>query len=145
MKTLFIAALLLAGTFKSFASDGVHVEPTVLKSFQATFANAKEVDWSLSQELYKAVFFLNGQYITAYFREDGSMQAITRHITANTLPMLLQTGLKSEHKDKWVSDVLEVTGESGVQYYVTLENAGTKVILKSASSAWNVYQKSRKD
>ena len=145
MKTLFIAALLLCGTFKSFASDGVSVEPSVLKSFQATFANAKEVDWSLSQDLYKAVFFLNGQYVTAYFREDGGLQAITRHISATTLPMLLQTELKNEHKDKWVSDVLEVTGEGGVQYYVTLENAEVKVILKSLSATWSLYQKSRKD
>ena len=72
MRIVFIAALLLAGTFKSFDNNGVSVEPGVLKSFQATFANAKEAGWSLSNDLYKAVFFLNGQYITAYFKEDGS-------------------------------------------------------------------------
>jgi hypothetical protein len=145
MKTLFIAALLLAGSFtKTFANDGGAVEPTVLKSFKSTFANATEVDWSMTHDLYKAVFFLNGQYVTAYFKEDGSMQVLTRHISASALPMMLQTELKNEHSDKWVSDVLEVTNESGLQYYATLENADSKVILKSSSTTWTSFQKQRK-
>lgn len=145
MKPILIALALLAGTFtKSFAHDGT-IEPAVLKSFQSTFANATEVDWSLSQDLYKAVFYLNGQAITAYYKEDGTMQALVRHIAAANLPMMLQTSIKNEHKDKWVSDVLEVTADAGVQYYVTLENADAKVILKSSSAVWSTFQRMRKD
>ncbi|HUQ96604.1 MAG TPA: hypothetical protein VM010_02995 [Chitinophagaceae bacterium] len=146
MKPILIAALLLIGTVtKSFAHEGRSVEPVVLKSFQTTFANAKEVDWSTAEDLYKAVFFLNGQYITAYYHADGTMQALIRHISASALPVILQTALKNDHKDKWVSDVLEVTSDGGVQYYTTLENADAKVILKSSSTVWNTYQKVRKD
>lgn len=146
MKPILIAVALLAGTFtKSFAHDGSIVEPTVLKSFQTTFANATEVDWSMSQDLYRAVFFLNGQYITAYYKEDGTLHALTRHIAASNLPMLLQTELKNEHKGKWVSDVLEVTNDGSLHYYVTLENANLQVILKSSSTTWSIYQKIRKD
>lgn len=146
MKPILIAVALLAGTFtKSFAHDGARVEAAVLKSFKNTFADAREVDWSLSQDLYKAVFFLNGQQLTAYYREDGTMQAITRHIAAASLPLMLQTELKNNHGDKWVSDVLEVTDGGGVHYYATLENAQATIILKSSSAAWNLYQKLRKN
>jgi hypothetical protein len=146
MKPILIAFAFFASTFtKTFASNDNAVEPVVLKSFQATFAGATEVDWSRAQDLYKAVFFLNGQYITAYYTPEGTMHALTRHITAANLPVILQTQLKNDHKDKWVSDVLEVTAEGGLQYYVTLEDAGSKVILKSASNTWNTYQKQRKD
>lgn len=147
MKTLLIAVTLLAGTFtKSFATGTPVVEPTVLKSFQSTFASATEVAWSTTaQGLYKAVFFLNGQAITAYYNEDGTMQALTRHISVNSLPMLLQTALKNAHKEKWISDVFEVTNDNGLQYYVTLEDANTKVILKSAFNTWSTFQKQRKE
>jgi hypothetical protein len=144
MKPILIAVALLASTFtKSFAADGV--EPSVLKSFKSTFATATEVDWSMTQDLYKAVFFLNGQYVTAYFKEDGNMAALTRHISATNLPIILQTALKNDHKGLWVTDVFEVTNDGGVRYYVTLENADTKIVLKSNSTTWSTYQKQHKD
>lgn len=144
MKPILIAAFLLASTLtKSFASDGV--EPTVLRSFQTTFASATEVDWSVSHDLYKAVFFLNGQYVTAYFKEDGTMQALSRHISATALPIILQTALKNEYKGQWVSDVLEITSEGGVQYYATLENAETQMVLRSSSTTWSTFQKQHKN
>jgi hypothetical protein len=146
MKPILIAAALFASTFtKTFATDSPRIEPSVQKTFQATFANAKEVDWSVTQDLYKAVFFLNEQYVTAYFNQDGTLQATTRHITASNLPMLLQASLKSNYKDQWVSDVFEVTNDGTVQYYVTLENADQKIILKSASNTWNTFKKLRKN
>jgi hypothetical protein len=145
MKPILIAFFLLAGTFKSFANDGGSVEPVVLKSFQSKFAAAKEVGWSMAQDLYKAVFMLNGQYVTAYYKADGSMHALTRHVAAANLPVILQTELKNEYGGMWVSDVLEVTNEAGLQYYATLENADSKVILKSTSTTWTTFQKQRKD
>jgi len=145
MKPILIAVALLASTFtKSFASDGPTVEPTVLKSFKTTFANATEVDWSTTQDLYKAVFLLNGQYITAYYNGDGTMQALSRHISAASLPMMLQTTLKTDYKNLWITDVFEVTNDNGLHYYVTLENADTKVILKSLATTWGTYLKVKK-
>jgi len=145
MKPILIAVALLASTFtKSFASDGPTVEPTVLKSFKTTFANATEVDWSTTQDLYKAVFLLNGQYITAYYNGDGTMQALSRHISAASLPMMLQTTLKTDYKNLWITDVFEVTNDNGLHYYVTLENADTKVILKSSATTWGMYLKVKK-
>jgi hypothetical protein len=95
--------------------------------------------------LYKAVFVLNGQYVTAYYKGDGTMEALTRHIHAANLPVILQTALKNTQCGKWVTDVLELTNDNGVQYYVTLENADSKVILKSSSNTWTTFQKQRKD
>lgn len=146
MKPILIAVALLAGTLtKTFASEVPAVQPTVLKSFKSTFANATEVGWSTTEDLYKAEFALNGRYITAYYTADGTMAALTRHIGATELPVILQTAIKNDYKDQWVSDVLEVTTDGGVQYYVTLENADSKVILKSASTVWNTFKKERKD
>ena len=146
MKPILIAIALLASTFtKSFAAEVPAVQPTVLKSFKTTFVGATEVGWSTTQDLYKAEFSLNGQYVTAYFKEDGSMQALIRHISVANLPIILQTALKNDYKGHWVTDIMEVTSDSGLQYYVTLENADAKVVLKSSSTVWSRYQKQHKD
>ena len=145
MKRLAIAFSLFATVFttSSFASDGI-VAPEVLKSFQTTFATAKDIDWSVSNELYKAQFTLNGQHITAFYTMDGTMAALTRNIAVTQLPVSLQASLKNDYKNYWVSDLFEISTEDGTQYYVTLEKADVKMIMKSSASSWSTFQKDRK-
>lgn len=147
MKPILIAVALLAGTFtKSFATDVVPaVEPSVLKSFNATFASATEVDWSSTQDFYKAQFALDGRYVDAYYHADGTLMAVTRHISATELPVILQTALKNKYKNQWVSDVFELTKDGSLQYYVTIEDADSKIVLKSVATDWNTYRKERKN
>jgi hypothetical protein len=60
------------------------------------------------------------------------------------LPISLQTSLKKQCGDLWISDLFEVANDQGTSYYVTLENADTKIVLKSSGSDWTTYQKQRK-
>ena len=146
MKKLVIAFTLFACVFtkSSAASDGI-VTPEVLKSFQSKFSTATNADWSLAEDLYKVQFALNGQTVIAYYKEDGTMTALTRNITSAQLPISLQTGLKNDYKAYWVADLFELSTEEGVQYYVTLEDADSKLILKSSAANWTTFQKKRKD
>jgi hypothetical protein len=130
-------------SMSSFASDS-KVDSRVLKSFESSFKNATEVDWTVSTNFYKANFLLNGQYVAAYFDASGNMMAITRNISSTQLPISLQTNLKNNYEGLWISDLFEVANEEGTTYYVTVENADTKLILRSSSSAWATYQKVRK-
>lgn len=146
MKPLFILLTVAASFFTktSIANDEI-VSPTVLKSFQSSFANAKEVDWSLSKTLYKASFALDGIYITAFYNSDGSMVAMTRNISLSQLPLTLQTDIKKEYSAFWISDLFEIANEEGTSYYITLENADTKLVLQSNSnSGWTKFQKTQK-
>ena len=147
MRTLVILFTLIASVCakSSFANDGTAVAPEVLRNFQSTFAAAQEADWSVTADMYKVQFQMNGQRITAFYKNDGTMAALTRNITSTQLPVSLQTTLKNDYKEYWISDLFELSNEEGVQYYVTLENADSKVVLKSSSAAWNVFQKERKD
>jgi len=130
-------------SMSSFASDS-KVDSRVLKSFQSSFKNATEVDWTVSNNFYKANFTLNGQYVAAYFDESGNMMAITRNISSTQLPISLQTNLKNNYEGFWITDLFEVANEEGTTYYVTVENADTRLILRSSSSDWATYQKQRK-
>ena len=145
MKRIVITLTVLFSlvSFSSFANE-VKVNSKVLESFNSYFKNATEVDWTVSQNFYKADFSLNGQYVAAYYDEAGQLVAITRNISSTQLPISLQTNLKKGHEDFWISDLFEVANEQGTTYYVTLENADTKLVLKSSDSNWTGFQKQRK-
>lgn len=146
MRTFMILFALVASitTKSSFANDGTAVAPEVLKSFQSRFAAAEEADWSVTADLYKVQFVLDGQHITAFYKSDGTMAALTRNISTGQLPLALQTTLKNEYKAYWISGLFELSNDEGAQYYVTLEDSGSKVVLKSSAATWSVFQKERK-
>ncbi len=71
--------------------------------------------------------------------------AMTRNITTSQLPIALQTTIKNEYTAFWISDLFEIANEEGTSYYITLENADTKLVLKSTNNAaWSKYQKNHK-
>jgi hypothetical protein len=144
MKVLFILLASLGSLFaKADPTDAV--DPVVLKAFETNFSKAKEVDWTVTTNFYKAQFALDGQYINAFYNSDGALLAITRNITTNQLPVMLQAELKKETEKYWVSELFEITTEEGTSYFVALENADAKIVLKSSDSLdWESYSKSRK-
>ncbi len=147
MKPLFILLTVIASFFsKTSSANEDLVNNAILKSFQTSFANAKEVDWSINKNLYKASFTLDGQHINAYYDSEGLLMAMTRNISTSQLPIALQTYIKKEYSTFWISDLFEIANEEGTSYYITLQNANTKLVLKSTNnSGWTKYQKSQKN
>ena len=127
-------------SLSSFASD-IKVSPAALESFKYTFKNASEVNWTAGENFYKADFMQDGQYLTAFFDGDGTFLAVTKNITSTQLPVKLQTSLKKQQEGFWITNLIEVAKEYGTSYYVTLENADTRIILKASGNSWEVYQK----
>ena len=143
MKTVFILLL----SFASFISkaETPEVNAAVLQSFESTFKGAKEVDWTVGATYMKAQFALDGQYINAFYNNTGELIALTRNLTASQLPVRLQTELKKEAGNFWITDLFEVSNEEETSYYVTLENADNKIVLKSSNSkSWETFKKARK-
>ena len=141
---LFTAAASLFANVSS-AADKIEITPAAIQSFQSTFAQASEVRWSVSNNLYKADFALNGRYASVFYEADGSLVATTRNISSLQLPITLQASLRKEYADYWISDLFELTNDEGISYFITLQNGDNKLILKgSALTEWSVFQKTRK-
>jgi len=144
-RILTILTVVLSISLSSFASGDEKISPVVLQSFKSSFKDATEVEWKAKENFYQAQFAMNGQYISAFYDCDGKMIALTRNISTTQLPIGLQTALRNEAGSYWISDLFEVSNEEGTSYYVTLENADTKLVLKSSGSAeWSNFQKQRK-
>ncbi|MES1218193.1 MAG: hypothetical protein ABUT20_21995 [Bacteroidota bacterium] len=143
MKKLIIATAMFV-SLSAFASKD-EVNQKVLNAFNTEFTSAKEVEWTISSDYYKASFGMNGQRVSAFYNLDGELMGLTRNIPSSQLPVKLQTSLKKNYSGYWISDLFEVSNNDGTSYYVTMENGDSKVVLKtSAGNDWVTYKKDRK-
>jgi hypothetical protein len=140
---MILALAILVSTVSAFAGK-VNVSEKVLNAFKTDFITAKEVVWSAGSNYYKATFNYNDRYVFAFYSENGELLGVSRYISPVDLPLLLQSNLKKNYAGYWVSDLFEVSKNGGVNYYITLENADTKIVLNSSGTGWDVYHKIKK-
>src|SRR5215207_5972439 len=146
MKPLFILMMTVSSFFATTTNAADIVSPKVLKSFETTFGTATETVWTITQNYYKVEFLLNGQTLNAFYNEEGKLIGVSRNISSLQLPIILQTELKKGFTKYWITDLFEMSTENGVEYYITIEDANTKTVLKSsiAAASWMLYKKSKK-
>jgi hypothetical protein len=144
MKKVLITLAIAISSLVAFAGEE-NVSKDVLNSFNKEFNGAKEVRWTTGSDFYKAVFVLNDQYITAFYNKDGEFLGMTRNISSLNLPLKLQSKIRSEYAEYWISDLFELSDNDGTHYYITVENADSKLLLKSSDNTeWNVFKKMTK-
>lgn len=147
MKKIILSAVfaLLLATSSLFAAEAPEVNAQVLNAFKTQFAGATGVEWSTGSNFYKASFLYNNNYVFAYYNTEGEFMATVRNISSVNLPMMLQTNLKQNYDDYWISDLYELAKNDGTAYFITLENADQKIILKSSGGTeWTLHKKSGK-
>jgi hypothetical protein len=145
-KSILMLALSLTVGIASFANNDESVNARAEQSFKKEFAQAKEVKWQKSGEMVKATFSLNDRIMFAYYSQEGNLLAITRNITTDQLPINLLNSLKKNYSDYWISDLFEMVSSGQTTYYITVENADQKLVLKSDDFAdWSTFKKERKE
>ena len=144
-KIMMMLALVLTMT-TTFAYTGEEsVNKKALNSFKSEFAGATDAAWTTGSNYYKVAFTMNDQKLFAFYNIDGEFMAVTRYISSFQLPLRLQTSLKNSYGSFWISDLFELASSDETGYYVTLESADTKIVLKSVDgNDWSVYQKRKK-
>lgn len=143
-KILFVLGLLaVMGISNAYPSE--KVSPKVLASFKSEFSSAKNVEWETGNNYFRATFSMNEQRVFAYYSVDGELISVARYISAIQLPINLFSNLKNDYSKYWISDLFEVSNSEGLHYYVTLETADTKLVMRSSNgSSWNTYSKNKK-
>ena len=146
MKKLMLiwALLLTVGVGSSFAHKLENVSEQVMNSFKKDFASAQDVTWEKTKDIAKATFKMNDQVMFAYYTEDGNMLAAIRNIVSGQLPISLLSDLKKNYAGYWISDLFEMASNDNTAYYVTVEDANQKIVLKSVGSSWETYKKDKK-
>lgn len=144
MKKMMLALVVLISSLAVHAEER-NVNDKVLNAFKTEFTTASQVEWSTGPDYYKASFVFNDKHVYAFYNSEGRLLGLTRNITTSELPLKLQTELKKIYETYWITDLFEAAREEGTAYYLTLEDADTRLVLKaSADNSWTVYEKSKK-
>ncbi len=144
MKKMILTLAIAVSSLVAFAREE-NVSKKVLDAFKTEFATVKEVEWTIGSDFYKAAFKYNEKYVFAYYSLDGELLGLTRYISPIDLPLSLQIDLKKNSKGYWVSDLFEVAKNGTTSYYLTLDNADTKMVLKSTGgSDWETFKTVKK-
>jgi len=141
---MMLVLVLMVSTTFAFRNKEV-ISKQAVNAFKNEFASATDVAWSVGKSYYKVAFTMDDQKLFAYYNNQGEFIAVSRFISSSQLPLNLQSNLKKIYSNYWISDLFEMTTNDATNYYVTFENADTKIVLKSTDgSSWSVYQKSKK-
>jgi hypothetical protein len=143
MKKIITTLAIALSSLGVFANE-TNVSQKVLDAFKSEFSNATEVEWSVGQDYYKATFNYNGKYVFAYYDESGELLGMARNLSPVDLPIALQANLKKNYEGFWVSDLFEAVKGDDTSYYITLENADTKLVLQSSENNWRQFTKTKK-
>jgi hypothetical protein len=138
-------ASVLKTSVTTLTNGGEEVNARVLHAFNNEFNAAKDIKWTVAQHYYLASFVYNDQHVAAYYSPEGELMGLTRYISPADLPLTLQSDLKKNYRDHWISDLFEVSNSEGTTYYITLEDAETKLVLKASNGKnWSGYKKVKK-
>jgi hypothetical protein len=141
---LATALLLTVGISSSFATtnDGGNDAATV--SFHKDFKKVEVIETHIGKDFIKFTFKMNGVIMSAFYNENGQLLAITRNIQSSQLPLQLLMQIKKDYGNYWISDLFEYDGDGSNSYYITLESADYRVILRSNGTEWELYDKKAK-
>lgn len=142
-KILLVITMILTLAANTFA--GEEIKPEVLDAFNSKFNNAKDVTWMAGSNYYKATFIYYGSQMFAYYTTTGKLMGVTRNISSTELPLFLRNNLQKKYQDFWITDLVEESNTYGFSYYITIEDANQKIVLKSKyGSDWTIYSKQQK-
>ena len=144
-RSIFLAALVLVlSTTYSFAAPVDHVSTTITSSFHRDFENAQLISTEAYKDFTKFTFRMNNQVLFAFYSETGELLAVTRNIPSSQLPVSLLLNLKKQMNDSWITELFEINSDTQHCYYLSLENADSKITLRSNGDSWDVYSTTRK-
>ena len=145
MKKMILSLAIAFTTLGAFAAGEENVNQKVLDAFKNEFNTVREAEWTAGADYYRAAFVYNEKYVFAYYSTEGDLLGITRYISPVDLPMNLQINLKKKYGNHWISDLFEVAKSETTSYYITVEDADTKIVLKSTGgNDWSVFKTVKK-
>ncbi len=131
MKKLIFALAMLLGSATIFAITPPEVNEKVLKAFQETFKNPKDVNWHEYENYYEVDFKQDEIKTQVRYDSEGNITGTTRYYFENQLPPHILSNIKKKYPQRSVYGVTEIYAENDLQYYITMEDEKNWYTVKS--------------
>ena len=141
---LTAALLLTAGVGSSFSRNTTNGNDNIEAYFRKDFQQAEQISTNTGADYTKVTFKMNSMILTAFYSNSGELLAVTHNITSTQLPLQLLIQVKRNYSGYWISDLFEYNANGSSSYFLTLENADSKVTLRSNDGDWETYNKTTK-
>jgi hypothetical protein len=122
MKRLISAMSILLVSATILAAKPPEVNQKVLKAFDETFKNAKDVSWHEFDNFYQVDFKQDEIKTEVRYDSDGNIIGTTRYYFESNLPPHIISKLKNKYPGRSVYGVTEIYTESDLTYYITMED-----------------------
>jgi len=128
----FILATLITVTIGSsvLAADVSKVSFRVLNSFEAQFAGATDVNWTVTADYTKVKFTLEGEKVEAFYNTNGDVIGTSRKTEFKRLPLSAIQKIKKNYAKYQVTETIEFELNGDRKYYVSVENETERKILE---------------
>jgi len=150
MKKIFLTIATAAlFSINVFAADGgkkttetsANVSYTVQQEFNADFATAQNVAWTVTKNCQKADFIVDGVKKTAFYNLAGDFLGTTQVIGYNAIPAKSQKLIADSYKDYVANNVIVYQANEAINsdidptsYFVDLKNSKHEVLVRVTSS-----------
>ena len=140
---LFIALFLLTVAASAFADAG-KVNYAVLKNFETNYQLAKNVTWKTTRDYSKAVFWLEGQKMEAFYTHSGDLIASTTAISTNEVPLAVKRSIAKKADGYNIVEAIRFHCPDEECYYVSVENDKETIIFKATETGYVTFFKKTK-
>lgn len=131
MKKFIIATLITVAIGSSaFAADVSKVSFRVLNAFEAQFAGATDVAWTVTSDYTKAKFSIEGETVEAFFNGNGEVIGTSRKVEFKRLPLSAIQKIKKSYAKYQVTETIEFEMSGDRRFYVSIEDGTDRKILE---------------
>jgi hypothetical protein len=121
------------------------VPAKVSSMFSSDFSYANNVHWEVMDRYYKVSFIDHGSALNAFYTMDGEFMGMAAYMLSDRLPVALQSVIKEKYSGYWIADLFHFNIDNTPGYFITLENADRKIMLKAEENkSWSFYSEVKK-
>lgn len=119
----------------AFASQSMNGSPKILKVFNQTFKNPRDVKWVSNGSEVTAEFVDNGIRTTITYDNNANFLSSRRYYGETNLPFNLLLKIRGKYNEKKIGIVTEVIEDGTITYSVNLEDEQDVYVIESDGNA----------
>jgi hypothetical protein len=145
MKKILVLFAAVAFTVVTYAHSPIVENEVVTAAFQKQFSTASDVSWSQKNDLYLVSFKYNNDRMLAWYRPDGTVEAVQRSVQVDQMTFLAASAVQGLSKDKNLLTAAEVSKEGELFYLIKIEDEKCISVYKiSAAGDYSRIEKVKK-